>query len=93
MEKFWHELEERVGEDGAIPYWSWIGSDTYEETVRRAYITSFLVSYGYASAKTDRFGDNIKIIYNAELRQEDESDRASLPIMVDHEEWMKWRED
>ena len=52
MEKFWDELKTSVakkGEDGKIRYWDFIGSDSYGETVDRAFMTSFLITYGYAT--------------------------------------------
>jgi len=91
MEGFWHELEERAGPGGRTPYWSWVGADTYGETLRRAYLTVFMVSYGYANVETDRFGENVEVVHKVEPRFDPGADEVSLPVMVDYEEWMNWR--
>jgi hypothetical protein len=47
LETYWHELKNKTaekGKDGKIPYWDFIGADTYEETVQRA----FLIEIGRA---------------------------------------------
>jgi hypothetical protein len=90
IEAFWKELEERVGRGGEIDYWGWIGADTYEETIRRAYLTAFMVSYGYANMKWDRLLEETIIVHNRELRLDSSSDKISLPVMVDFEEWDLW---
>jgi hypothetical protein len=90
IEAFWKELEERVGGGGEIDYWDWIGADTYEETIRRAYLTVFMVSYGYANMKWDRLLEETVIVHNRELRLDSSSDKISLPVMVDFEEWDLW---
>ena len=91
MESFWKELEARVGKDGRIAYWDWIGADTYEETLNRSYITVFLVSYGYANIESDRFGEKVEIIHNSELRSDPVQSKLSIPTLVDYEEWKQWR--
>lgn len=45
VEELWEELRER----GEVPYLAFVAGKDYPETVRRAYATSFLVTYGYAS--------------------------------------------
>lgn len=91
IEKFWKELGEKVGPGGDIDYWEWIGAESYQETVYRAYLTVFMVGYGYANASWDRLMEEHKIIHNVELRPDPGQSKVSLPTMVDYEEWKLWR--
>ncbi len=91
MEAFWREMKEKGGEDSRIPYWDWVGADTYTETLKRAFITSFLVGYGYATIRMDRFGENVELSPTDVPNQNPDEDTRSLPVLVDYEEWEKWR--
>jgi hypothetical protein len=90
VEAFWNELGERVGPGGVIDYWDWIGSESYETTVYRAYITVFMVGYGYANTSWDRLMEEHKIIHNVEPRPDPGKAKVSLPTMVDYKEWKLW---
>ncbi|HIH88635.1 TPA: hypothetical protein HA344_05445 [Candidatus Bathyarchaeota archaeon] len=91
IENFWRELEARVGKGGRIGYWDWIGADTYEETIKRSYLTVFLVSYGYANIKVNRLQETVEIIHNVEPRPDPGQAKISIPTLVDYEEWKIWR--
>lgn len=87
LSELWGELEKR----GLIDYWDWIGAETYEETLRRAFLTSYLVSYGYAILHIDRYGERL-LLESVERPEERESgEERSLTVMVDEEEWERWR--
>jgi len=91
LETLWAELRGRVGEEGKIRYWDFIGAETYEETLWRAFLTSFLVSYGYATLEVAPVKEEVYLIPYEEQR-EAQGPTKSIPIPVDYEEWRRWRE-
>jgi hypothetical protein len=95
LECYWQELRNCVAEkgvDGKIHYWDFIGADTYEETVQRAFLASFLVTYGFATLQIDRLEDEILIIpFETPRSQALSQQGASVPIAVSCEDWQKWK--
>ncbi len=51
-----------AGSDGEVDYWSIVKADTFEETVWRAYVLSFVVSEGLAEIKKNPLTGEIKVI-------------------------------
>lgn len=93
LDAFWAELKQKVGEDEKILYWDFVGADTYKETLDRAYMTSFLVTYGYATLELHPLEEEIFIIPFTKLRSElADKQMVSVPISVSFDEWMKWKE-
>jgi hypothetical protein len=95
LDCYWQELKNKVAEkgvDGKIAYWDFIGADTYEETVHRAFLTSFLVTYGYATLEIDRLEETVLIIpYEKPRSQALTMQSTSVPIAVSCEDWQKWK--
>ncbi len=95
LECYWQELKNKVtekGQEGKIDYWDFIGADTYEETAQRAFLTSFLITYGYATLQIDRLEEEVFIIpYDKPQTQILTKQSISIPIAVSCEEWQKWR--
>ena len=80
------------GVDGKIAYWDFIGADTYEETVQRAFLTSFLITYGYATLEIDRLEETVFILPFDKPRREALTEQStSVPIAVSVEDWQKWK--
>lgn len=92
LERMWLELKELVSRKGRVKYWDFIVSDTYEETVRRAYLASFLVTYGYARLEIHYLEDEIFISPNEKPSPKEEGELISFPISISFEEWKRWRE-
>jgi hypothetical protein len=96
LENLWRELKSRVAgaeKEGKIPYWDFVGADSYEETLRRAYLTSFLVTYGYATLKVHPLEEEvyIKPHKNPVSTTKSQKQLVSVPISISHEEWKKWK--
>ncbi|MEM1506885.1 MAG: hypothetical protein QW702_01080 [Candidatus Bathyarchaeia archaeon] len=93
LEKMWLELKDLASKNGRVKYWDFIGSDTYEETVRRAYLASFLITYGYARLQVHFLENDIFILPNEKPLNEGEGELISFPISISFEEWERWREE
>ena len=95
LNNIWKELKKKAdekGNDGKILYWDFIGATTFEETVERAFVTSFLLTYGYATLEIHPLEEEIfikpfKKIHTDILTQQS----ISIPISVTYENWEKWK--
>ncbi|PVX26788.1 MAG: hypothetical protein CW691_00300 [Candidatus Bathyarchaeum sp.] len=92
LETFWSELKQTVGTD-KILYWDFVGADTYQETLDRAYMTSFLVTYGYATLELVPLEEEIFIKALDEPRELGDKRMVSVPISVSFEEWTRWKKE
>jgi hypothetical protein len=95
LEAFWQELKLKVqenGKDGKILYWNFVGADSYEDTVQRAFMTSFLITYGYATLEINRLEETIFIKpFEKPLAKLGTQQGVSVPIAVTYENWQRWK--
>lgn len=95
LENFWRELKEKTaerGRDGKMDYWDFIMAETYEETVNRAFMTSFLITYGYATLEINPLEEEIFIKpYEKPPAKLGKKQLVSVPIAISPEEWLKHR--
>jgi hypothetical protein len=96
LSTLWQELKECVaakGKEGKIDYWDFIGAVTYEQTVQKAFLTSFLITYGFATLEIDRLEELVFIVPFQEPRIEPLTQQSeSVAIAVSVEDWHKWKE-
>jgi len=95
LENFLQELKNQVGtkgKNGKIRYWDFVGAETYDETVHKAFMTSFLVTYGYATLEIHPLEEEIFIKpYEKQTAKIGKEQLVSIPIAVSAEDWMKWK--
>ena len=95
LEDFWRELKRQVadiGENGKIHYQSFVYAETYQETVNRAFMTSFLVTYGYATLEIHPLEEEMFIVpYEKPLARTGSKQLVSIPVALTAEDWKKWK--
>ena len=94
LERYWQQLKDMVrekGVDGKLLYMDFVGADTYAETVERAYLTSFLVTYGYATLEVRRLEEDIFIKPLDEPSANLGKQAVSIPIALTFDGWQKWK--
>ncbi|MCW4009057.1 MAG: hypothetical protein NWF05_00345 [Candidatus Bathyarchaeota archaeon] len=94
LERYWSALQTKTqteGKDGKLHYMDWVSADTYEETVHRAYITSFLVTYGYATLEVIPLEEEIFVMPLQEPSAKLHRQAVSVPITLSFESWQKWK--
>lgn len=93
LESFWSELKQKTGTESRVRYWDFVGADTYEDTVNRAYLTSFLVTYGYATLEVYPLEEEIFIKpFDKPKPPKHAKQAVSVPVPVNYADWKKWRE-
>ncbi len=90
LNELWNELKQSA-ESGDISYYVFIYANTFIETIKRAYLTSFLITYGYAAL---RFHDPENEIYIQPIKVHKEKldskvQSISIPISVNIDDWKK----
>ncbi len=83
MRDLWKELKERAGEDQRVDYWDFIGGSDFAQTIVRAQLVSFLVSYGYANLL--RTGNSMFLVPKANPDPHLEGSPLSFPIPITKE--------
>jgi hypothetical protein len=83
MQDLWTELKDRAGEGQKVDYWTFIKRDDFAETIARAQLVSFLVSYGYANLQ--RKGNSMLLVPKARPDPIPEGSPLSFPIPITKE--------
>ena len=93
LEKFWFELLDKAKGKEKISYWDFVFSDNYEDFVVRSYLTSFLVSYGYAEILVKPMEDEIFLIPKLKPEKPTQTASTSLTIPINYARWLKLKKE
>ncbi len=95
LEAYWQELKAKVqekGQDDRMRYWDFVGAETYEDTVQRAFLASFLITYGYATLEVYPLEEEIFIKpFKTPVAKIASQQSVSVPIAVTVKDWQKWK--
>ncbi len=91
LDRTWRELKEAAGERGEISYWEFIHVRSFEKTVERAWLVSFLVSYGYATLELKPLEEEILLKPLPKPRELERVATFSVPIAISRDEWLRRR--
>jgi hypothetical protein len=83
MQDLWNELKQSAREDERVDYWGFIGGADFAQTIARAQLVSFLVSYGYANLL--RKGKSMFLVPKAKPDPRIEGSPLSFPIPITKE--------
>ncbi|HZY95397.1 MAG TPA: hypothetical protein VFE98_11180 [Candidatus Bathyarchaeia archaeon] len=83
LEEFWKHLKERTLDNGRADYWNLVRGSDFAETVSRAQMVSFLVSYGMATLEKKR--EKLYIVAKDPPFASREGSPVSFPIPIPNE--------
>jgi len=93
LEDFWNELLRETKGREKISYWNFVFAENYEEFVLRAYLTSFLVSYGYVDIETNPLEEEIFIVPRSKPKKPELQKRStSLVVPLNYSRWVRLKE-
>ena len=83
LDESWIELKQMAGTKTKIDYWAFVKGQNRSETVSRAQLASFLVTYGYASLESE--GRELTLAPKAQPSIRKEATPVSFPIAIPRE--------
>jgi hypothetical protein len=83
MQDLWKEVKEKAGEEGKVDYWDFIRTTDFAQTVGRAQLVSFLVSYGFADLVREK--SSILLVPKLTPDPHSEGSPLSFPIPITKE--------
>lgn len=89
IEKTWENLKNSAGEDGQVSYWGFIDSGSFQETVKNAWLVSFMVSYGYAKIEINPLEEKITLKPKEKRGTPSERAGTSVPISITLDGWRR----
>ncbi|PIU12756.1 MAG: hypothetical protein COT21_03065 [Hadesarchaea archaeon CG08_land_8_20_14_0_20_51_8] len=91
LDRTWRELKDAAGERAELSYWDFISERSFEETVGKAWLVSFLVSYGYATLELKPLEEEILLKPLSKPRKLERVATFSVPIAISRAEWLQRR--
>ncbi|UCH02523.1 MAG: hypothetical protein JSV20_01670 [Candidatus Bathyarchaeota archaeon] len=92
LQSLYEELKEKASVEGKVSYWDFVEDSTYEDTIFKAYLTSFLITYGYASMKINPMEEEVILIpFEEPTNMPIKKQSVSIPISIDYDSWKKWK--
>lgn len=92
LDKTWRELKDVAGKRGEVSYWDFISERSFEDTVLKAWLVSFLVSYGYATLELKPLEEEITLKPLPKPEKLEQVATFSVPIAISREEWLRRRQ-
>ena len=80
LEDLRREMKDKVGEEGRVDYWTFVRAKSFADTVFRAQMVSFLVSYGMAMLEKKK--DKMFLIPRDPPFSTGQGSPLSLPIPI-----------
>ncbi len=91
VEEKWKTLKKETDGENKISYWDFVDSDNFRETIKNAWLTSFLISYGYAKIEISPLEEEITLKAREERKTPTEETGTSIPIAISYEDWKNRR--
>lgn len=91
LDKTWRELKDIVGDRDEMSYWDFISGRSFEDTVLKAWLVSFLVSYGYATLELKPLEEDITLKPLPKPEKLEQASTFSVSIAISREEWLRRR--
>jgi len=93
MGEFSQELITKLSGEEKLDYWDFICADTFEKTLERAYIVSFILTEGFATLIVDSLEERTFIVPLKEQKGvSKKKGHHSLPIALNYETYWKLKE-
>lgn len=93
LEKMINELKTKLNGIEQIEYWDYVLAETFEETLKRVYLTSFIVTEDYATMRVDPIEEKTYLIpIDDHERLKKEKRRNSIPIVINYNSWKSFME-